>query len=405
MLLVFALAVALNAAPRSVSTESQSKFTKPSEAYAYVRQPMEEWEAAVHAGQRPKTRMAPMEEVHRHAKTWCPNFDVEKQSGEELYFLALLCREALNWQKSKIAVQQYLAGSQQAHGPEARLLLAGSEISISGLDASWQTLRTVLERDPIGSEQEIMTRSVIDDESNTSEEKALEWARERYLLLLGRAQNEAPGVPIVSFQWVVMAGADLVHRYWLFGKTDQAQEILAELNHIKDFHLKEVQGWASEELHWANMEMQPAPSIPVLKLLGTESSSEMIQKGRVEVVSFFFLGCGPCIQEFATLNNLQKRYRNEKLLVADVTTYKANSYMDPPTHTTIEAALNRAWRKKAPYLTMVVTSDGTLANYQVVAFPVVVVIDKAGRVRYVGREIDFEDDEPLGRLIRSLLEE
>ena len=54
---------------------------------------------------------------------------------------------------------------------------------------------------------------------------------------------------------------------------------------------------------------------------------------------------------------------------------------------------------------MVVTSDEALANYQVVAFPVVAVIDKAGRVRYVGREIDFDEDEPLGRLIRRLLQE
>ena len=54
---------------------------------------------------------------------------------------------------------------------------------------------------------------------------------------------------------------------------------------------------------------------------------------------------------------------------------------------------------------MVVTSDETLANYQVASFPVVVVIDKAGRVRYVGREIDFDEDEPVGRLIHRLLEE
>ena len=202
-----------------------------------------------------------------------------------------------------------------------------------------------------------------------------------------------------------MAGADLVHRYWLFGETDQARGILAELNGFKDSHPKELQGWAFEQLQWANMEMHPAPFIPVLKLLGKQSSSELIQKGHVEVISFFSLGCGACIQELPTLNNLQKRYRNKNLLVADVTTYKANSYLDPPSHSRIEAALNRTRSKKAPRLTMLVTSDRALANYQVVAFPVVAVIDKAGRVRYVGREIDFAEDEPVGRLLRKLLEE
>ena len=192
MLLSLVLAVALTSAPNSTLPENKLELRTPSESYAFVRQPMDEWEAAVHAGQIPKTQVAPLDEVQRRAKTWCPKFDVDTQSGEELYFLALLCREAQNWQKARMAIQLYLDGSQQLHGPEARLLLVTCKTSISELHDSWQTLRTVLERDPVGPEQEIMTRSVIDDESDTSEEKALEWAKERYSLLLGRARNETP---------------------------------------------------------------------------------------------------------------------------------------------------------------------------------------------------------------------
>jgi len=43
----------------------------------------------------------------------------------------------------------------------------------------------------------------------------------------------------------------------------------------------------------------------------------------VEVVSFFFLRCAPCIGELSGLDDLQKRYARDKVLVADVTTYKA----------------------------------------------------------------------------------
>jgi hypothetical protein len=46
-----------------------------------------------------------------------------------------------------------------------------------------------------------------------------------------------------------------------------------------------------------------------------------------------------------------------------------------------------------------------VANYQVNGFPVVAVIDKNARLRYVGREIDFDEDEPIGHLILRLVNE
>jgi len=404
MFMSFAVAVLL-LAPNSTGTGSGLEFTKPSESYAFVHQPMEEWEAAVRAGQRPRTNVAPKDEVHRRAKTWCPAFAVENQSGEELYFLALLCRDALNWPKARAAIEQYLTDKQQPHGPEARLLLAAVEVSMSELDKSWQTLRTVLEKDPIGSEQSTMMDSLIEGEADKDEATALVWAKERYSALVDRAKSPIPNAPTISYQWVVFAGIDLVHRYYLFGKSDEAQRVLAEVNGFKEAHQSDVRGWASESLHWANMEMHPAPPIPVRKLLSNASVSELIRKGRVEVVSFFFLGCAPCMSELPALNDLQKRYRKKGVLVADVTTYEANSSVEPPTHSAIETALNKTRLKKAPDLRMVITSDEAIANYGVVGFPVVAVIDKGGRVRYMGREIDFDEGEPVSRLIRRLTDE
>jgi len=52
-----------------------------------------------------------------------------------------------------------------------------------------------------------------------------------------------------------------------------------------------------------------------------------------------------------------------------------------------------------------ITSDETLTSYGVYGFPVVAIVDKIGRVRYIGREINFEDDDSLGVLIRKLIEE
>lgn len=405
MSVLLTLAVALSLTPNSSSTEAKQDFATPSQAYAFVQQPTKDRDAAVHAGKRPSPGVNPRDEVHRRARTWCPVFAVEKQSGDELYFLALLCRDALNWQKARAATDQYLADKQQPLGAEARLLLAFLDHMLSELDKSWQTLRVVLEKDPIEYKQSVMVDSLIDDEARKHEATALDWSKERYSLLVNRAKNPTPDAPEVSYQWVVFAGTDLVHRYYLLGKNDEAQKVLEQLNQFEETHQSDIQGFASESLHWANMEMRPAPPIPVQKLLSRAPVSDVIQKGRVEIVSFFFLGCAPCMSELPALNDLQERYEKDKVLVADITTYKANSSIDPPTQSNIEAALNQTRLKNAPDLSMVVTSDATMANYGVNGFPVVAVIDKGGRLRYVGREIDFDADEPIGRLVHRLAEE
>lgn len=153
------------------------------------------------------------------------------------------------------------------------------------------------------------------------------------------------------------------------------------------------------------MEMHAAPQVPILKILGRSPSSVLIQPGRVEVISFFFLGCSPCLRELPYLDALQKRYGEEKLQVTDVTTYKVNSYHTPPTHSNIEASLEKARLEQAPGIGVVITSDETLVSYDVNAFPVVAIVDKMGKLRHIGRDINFQDDDPAGELIKKLTEE
>ena len=405
MFLSFVVLIALSSGSTGPRIEARTEYAKPSEAYAYAVQA----KGRVNSDARSQVPQTPWLAVdfgvQQRAKTWCPVFDADKQTGEELYFLALLCRDAGDYRRAKVAVKHYLASSEQEHAPNARLLLALCQMMTETLDEAWQTLRIVLQNDPIGNGEGLSISSVIEDESRTSEEKALQWSLERYTTLLGRAQSPPPDTSGVSYHWVVLAGADLVHRYWLCGDKGKADFTLTELNVLAEGHQSEVEGWSLQQLQWANMEMKPAPAIPVLRPLGIASDHRLIEMGRVEVVSFFFLGCAPCIEELRTLNELQKRYPRERLLVADATTYEANTNGGTSSHTAIQSNLNRVRRKKAPDIAMIITSPGAFQNYHLTGFPVVAVIDKAGRVRYVGLDINFEDDDPVGRLISQLLRE
>jgi thiol-disulfide isomerase/thioredoxin len=324
-------------------------------------------------------------------------------SGEELYWLAKLCEQ--NHEKALLAAECYIAGGELAHGPDARLLLATLQMrTTGGWEAAWGTIVTILQKDPIEPVQ-AQIDVAIDNEANSDPAKALEWSKTRYALLLSRRHSNDPNVPRASFGCVLHAGSDLVHRYYLAGERGPAVKALDEMNNLAKSESEEIVGWGAEDLHWANMEMHAAPQVPILKVLGRSPSSVLIQPGRVEVISFFFLGCSPCLRELPYLDALQKRYGEKKLLVTDATTYKVNSYLTPPTHSNIEASLEQARREKAPGIGVVITSDETLVSYDVNAFPVVAIVDKMGRLRHIGRDIDFQDDDPAGELIKKLTEE
>jgi thiol-disulfide isomerase/thioredoxin len=271
--------------------------------------------------------------------------------------------------------------------------------------ASWDTLRTILREDPYESDQEVRIRSAIEEEADHDEAAALKWAEERYSLLLERLQHSEPGVPPISPSWIVMAGANLTHRYYLAGKADQAATVLAAINRLKDENPDEVQGWSLEQLNWANMEMKPAPSISVLQALGSHPGTDIIQRGRVELVSFFFLRCAPCLYDLQNLNDFQKRFSKNKVLVVDITTYKAALQPDEPRHKEVESAIEKVRLKRSRRLTMAIAPEKTLQDYMVKAFPTVAVIDKAGRLRYAGSPNGYYSGEELDRLVRQLLDE
>lgn len=127
------------------------------------------------------------------------------------------------------------------------------------------------------------------------------------MTLRDRGLAEKAGVSSVSYSFVLDAGYDLVHRYYLAGETEPAKNILEEMNSFVKSHPGEAKGWGAEHLDWANLEMHPAPPVNVSKMLGRSSpSSDVIQPGRVAVISFFFLGCSPCIYELPHLDALQK---------------------------------------------------------------------------------------------------
>jgi thiol-disulfide isomerase/thioredoxin len=384
-------------------SSAQTTFTKPSEAYEYARRPLTEWETAIREHRKPETPTIRPDIVQDRGKALCPSFSLDSTSGEQLYWLAKLCEE--DNPKATSAVERYLAGADLAHGTDARLLLAQLQMEKNrNWQDAWGTIQTILQEDPMEAVQDYIG-DIVDQEGAENPKIALEWSKQRYEIMIERNQKQKPRVPPVSTDSVLMAGYDLVHRYYLAGETDPARDVLDEMNRLEKSHPVLNSSWGARDLRWANLEMHAPPEISVLKALGPTPPSGLVTTGRVEVISFFFLGCAPCMEELSQLDALQKRYGAKKIRITAVTTYEANSYLSPSTHANIESSLKTALSKKAPRIGVMITSEKTLVDYGVNGFPVSVVVDKRGIVRHVGAELDFDDDLSTGRLISSLIQE
>ena len=271
---------------------AQSSFTKPSEAYTFAEQPVTDWQAAIQAHTAPRTVIEPDDEARKRAAQLCPSFSVDNESGEELYWLAKLCES--NHEKALAAIQRYLAGSDLQHGPDARLTLAVLQLRIGGnWEPAWPTLKLILQQDPM-DEVQSQIDVAIEDETDTNAARALDWSKERYAILLARNRTPNPGAEPLHLSYALYAGANLVHYEYLAGDVTAAETLLTEINALEKSSTEQIGGWTEDAVFWANMELKPAPPVPALSAFGKRPAATLAEPGRVQVISFFFVGCGPC---------------------------------------------------------------------------------------------------------------
>ncbi|HUI42662.1 MAG TPA: TlpA disulfide reductase family protein [Terriglobia bacterium] len=142
----------------------------------------------------------------------------------------------------------------------------------------------------------------------------------------------------------------------------------------------------------------PAPAFSISGLDGTEISSSAF-RGRVVVLDFWATWCLPCRRELPELEKVYQRYEgnsNVSFWAVDVqkngeTPEKARDFM-----------------KKAGYtLPVACGSEKSLAGLGVEAFPSLVIIDRAGRIRLVHTGYDGSEhfQAELSKDIDALLDE
>jgi thiol-disulfide isomerase/thioredoxin len=96
-------------------------------------------------------------------------------------------------------------------------------------------------------------------------------------------------------------------------------------------------------------------------------------KGKVVLLEFWIKNCGNCITAVPELNYLNKKYRNNNLIVIGINRHDK------------QEDVNFFYQKNKPHFNTVIDTNGNITTaYGVDGFPTIVLIDKKGIVLYAG---------------------
>ncbi len=124
---------------------------------------------------------------------------------------------------------------------------------------------------------------------------------------------------------------------------------------------------------------EPAPPFEITTLEGKKYSSESL-KGKVVVLNFWGMGCGPCRAEFPQLNNLVDEYKSKDVVFLGLTFDEDKNLLEK-------------FFKKFTFNFEIAPNAGKIfTDYDVLALPVSFVIDKKGNIlkRFGGAEPDID---------------
>jgi peroxiredoxin len=114
---------------------------------------------------------------------------------------------------------------------------------------------------------------------------------------------------------------------------------------------------------------QPAKDFELKDIEG-KSHSLAALKGKTVVLNFWFTNCGGCVQEMPELNKLQQQYADKNVVFLALG-------LDDATRT-------RAFLKTHDFhYTLLTDAKATNADYNVTMYPISMLIDKTGIIRFV----------------------
>lgn len=129
----------------------------------------------------------------------------------------------------------------------------------------------------------------------------------------------------------------------------------------------------------------PAPELNIATWIGQEPTTLAALRGRVVLLDFWATWCGPCIAAFPHLSEISQKYAAQGFTVIGVTRLYGEGDEGEPATPAQENEFIKEFRQRhrLPYSLAVADNEKTHRDYYISGIPTAVLLDRAGRVRYI----------------------
>ena len=157
-----------------------------------------------------------------------------------------------------------------------------------------------------------------------------------------------------------------------------------------------------------------APPLNVKDWVNGEALADDDLKGKVVLLDFWAVWCGPCIATFPHLREWNEKYADEGLVIIGLTRYynmtwdeeagRAKRSTDEVSAEDEQAMLKKFAQEHKLEHRFAIQEDRTLSDfYAVSGIPHVVLVDRAGKVRLVKVGAGESNAQEIGAMIKELL--
>lgn len=358
------------------------------------------------------------EALIKFAAQCAAGFKIGDWKGEELYALASLYQIGERFASARDAYRAYLSENPRSRtAPSARVGLIRALIETEQLEEAWKRLAE-MELTFVEGPSVVLARIGLRKDLAMAlrdrgvYERAAELAKRGYLLADMFTQSRRVGpnlIETVERNQIIMA-ALAVASYERAGRKKEA----ADLNRVAldfDFNRQpELRAVYENELAAARLIGTPAPELEVSRWIeGKQGAPKGLSelRGKVALLDFWAMWCGPCVVAFPRLREFQSKYADRGLEIIGVTKLYGRS--DTEESLAREQEFKSLQNYKAKHQLTYPFAVGKMDDvtneerYGLAGIPTIILIDRSGVVRHVKRGVG--DYRKLEKQIEKLIGE
>jgi thiol-disulfide isomerase/thioredoxin len=417
--LIAALSITLPQTPPAAARDQAKPSGALKEVDARQRETLKNFERDVKSGRaRPEDLEARLESLKSFAAERAAGFKVADWAGEELYALGTLHQWAEQFAPASEAFRAYLRGGatgDNAIGARVSLSRASLELDrVEEAALALAGLERTLPPNAVRDQELLVTRIALHkdlalayrDRGQHAQAAAEAELGYRLIKRTGRSEEMEPLLREARDYDYAALAALVLTSYTRLGKKAEAGAFARQLERELSLQPK-LRPIYEAELASARLIGSAAPELKVARWLDAEPMTFNSLRGKVVVLDFWAMWCGPCVAAFPHWRQLQEKYESRGLVVVGLTRFYGRSDKEDDLTTEQEwKSLQEFKRRHQLRYPIAVAARDDLTNddhFGVISLPTVILIDRRGTVRLIKR--GSGDYRKLDQLVSKLIAE